>query len=482
MPRPNLPYVPPSSVLIIGSGVFGLSTAHALATRPSFSSTKITLVDRITHIKDGDMPSTDAASMDSSRIIRADYADPTYTRLADEAQAFWRQQGDGELGGGGRYSESGMLVVGVEGTGGMKYVKESYRNVKELAEEGGYGEKIVEYGSSEAVTGFLGTGAKGSGDWGYLNKVSGWANAEKGMAWLLDQVKRTARVEFVGGTVDSLVWDGEKGEVTGARLADGTTLGAELVIVAAGAWTGALVDLRGLCTATGQVLGYIDITEEEQEKLKDMPVVLNLSSGLFIIPPRDRVLKAARHAYGYLNPVDIPSSKVLQKKVSLDSKEGGELGTMRISLPRTSADSEPRLPLEAEVDLRRAIEQFIPISGLNDRPFSSRRICWYADTPTGDYIADYHPAWKGVFVATGGSGHGYKFLPVLGKKIVDCITGEGSETVREKWRWRDEGEVTIVDGVESVVTKDGSRAGYPGMVLDRELEGKGISYPNGNVN
>ena len=41
MPPPHYP----SSILILGSGVFGLSTALALSTRPSYTHTRITLLD-----------------------------------------------------------------------------------------------------------------------------------------------------------------------------------------------------------------------------------------------------------------------------------------------------------------------------------------------------------------------------------------------------------------------------------------------------
>lgn len=462
-------YTPPPSVLIVGGGVFGLSTARALATRPEFASTKITLVDRVTGDKDGDMPSHDAASMDSSRIIRADYADAMYSRLAAEAQEEWRKQGDGELGGNGRYSESGLMIVGEEGKGGIGYVRESYANVKAMAVEAGCGEKVVELGSPQAIRERLGTG-KGAGDWGYLNKNSGWADASKGMAWLLEQVKRTGRVEFVRDTVGSLVWDASKGVVTGARLSDGRTLGAELVIVAAGAWSGALVDLRGLCTATGQAVAFLDVTAEEEAKMRDMPVVLNFSSGLFVIPPNNGVLKVARHAYGYINPVDVPASTVLPKQVPSPGDKATSSGSMRISVPKTHSDMpDLKLPLEAERDLRRGLEQFAPIPSLRDRPFASSRLCWYTDTPTGDYIVDHHPSWKGVFVVTGGSGHGYKFLPLFGEKVVDRIMGKGSEEMREKWMWRGEGKVDVVDGVDNVVTMDGSRSGQLAVVLDRVM-------------
>lgn len=49
----------PSSVLIIGSGVFGLSTAYSLATKPEYKNTDITLVDRQS------FPSNDSSSVGS---------------------------------------------------------------------------------------------------------------------------------------------------------------------------------------------------------------------------------------------------------------------------------------------------------------------------------------------------------------------------------------------------------------------------------
>jgi sarcosine oxidase/L-pipecolate oxidase len=43
-------------------------------------------------------------------------------------------------------------------------------------------------------------------------------------------------------------------------------------------------------------------------------------------------------------------------------------------------------------------------------------------------------------VATGGSGHGFKYLPVLGKWIVDIIEGKelvgDDKQVGKRWKWR----------------------------------------------
>jgi len=366
-PRPPRPPRPlPGSVLIIGSGVFGLSTAWALTRRDAFRETAITVVDRST---DPDVfPSRDAASVDASRIIRADYSDPFYAALADEALAEWRKQGPDDLGGEGRYTESGLVLVADEPTAaapaapgqaakmtGMGYVKSSWANVAALAVDRPElrGQPCV-LPTADAIRDAVGTGGS-SGSWGYLNRASGWADADASMRWLLARVRATGRVRFVNGTVVSLRHDGDR--VTGAVLDDGAALSADLTILSAGAWSGSLVDLAGHAVATGQVLGYLTLTDEEQAQLQGMPVLLNLSTGLFIIPPRGRELKVARHAYGYLNPTT--SLLPLRASAMADGPEP------LVSVPLTAA-TRPDLviPSEGSEALRSALREMIPIPGL----------------------------------------------------------------------------------------------------------------------
>lgn len=463
-------YKVPSSVLIVGSGVFGLSTAWELTQRPAYANTKITVVDDAGACG-GEFPPRDSASVDSSRIIRADYADPHYSALAAVAQAEWRKQGDDDLGGQGRYSEAGLLLMADNPTAakkgkltGMDYTKESWRNVARIAREAGYpADRIQTLESAQALKEHLGTPGR-PGDWGYLNTLSGWANAGEGMRWQYRRVKATGRVNFVDAKVTELVTEGKR--VVGAKLASGNVLRADLVFVAAGAWTGALIDVRGRIEATGHVLGYIDITQDELDTLSKKPVVLNLSSGLFIIPPQEKVLKVARHSFGYLNPVTVPRA--------LPVSHTAPRAPIVVSLPMTSRSGGPgRLPTEADIDLRRAFRDLVPVEGLEGRPWKETRLCWYADTRDGDWLVDYHPGWEGLFVATGDSGHGYKFLPVLGDKVVDCIEGRGG-ALGDKWKWKPVPEGDRVgwetDGrFEGLITEDGSRGGYPGMILKDEL-------------
>lgn len=450
-------FSPPSSILIVGSGAFGLSTAWALARRDTFSECFITILDRSDPSKPDVFPAHDAASIDTSRIVRADYSDPAYAALAAEAQVEWRKQAaPTDLGAQGRYNESGLVVVAdtepdtasLEKTG-MDYVRSSWTNVLQLASGNrALARGIEELSSPEAIRNKLGTGGS-SGSWGYYNAGSGWADAEASMTWLFNQVKETGRVTFISGNVVSLQHNDIR--VTGVQLSDGNIVSGDLVVVAAGAWTGGLVDVSGQITATGQVLGYLELTEAEQEELGKMPVVLNLTSGLFIIPPRNRILKVARHAYGYLNPT------------SLSPLSSPNAATQQpVSYPLTHV-SEPNLmiPQEGANDLRRAIAEIVPLPGLAERPFIKTRLCWYSDTSTADFLIDYHPEWLGLFVATGDSGHAFKFLPVIGDKIVDCITRRCPPEFLAKWNWK--------TAATSVVTKDGSRGGTAGLILSDEL-------------
>lgn len=430
----------PRSIIIVGSGVFGLSTAYSLSQNPSYSSTKITVLDR------SPFPSPDGSSIDTSRIIRADYHDAAYANLAAQAQCEWRKQGLEDLGGEGRYSESGLVLVADSGVQGEKYVNGSYDNVCQMMRAAGDEEAITALGNREEIEEAVGTGG-GSGATGYVNRRSGWANAEGGMRWLRRKVEGTGLVEFLHAEVLELVKEGRK--VTGVRLKDGEVHGAELIILATGAWTGKLVDLRGRATATGQVLVYLDITPEEQEKLGKMPVLLNMSTGLFIIPPANNVLKVARHAYGYQNPTMVKNPN-------------GSAEMIEVSLPRTGVDDPNQyVPKEGEDDCRKALKEMIP--SLGDRPFTRGRVCWYTDTTTGDFLISYHPEFEGLFLATGGSGHGYKFLPVIGDRIVDTISGKCPEEFREKWAWPKE-------TVQDVSTQDGSRGGIQGLIFDTEMK------------
>ncbi|KAL4820814.1 FAD dependent oxidoreductase [Aspergillus spinulosporus] len=426
----------PDNILIVGGGVFGLSTALSLSKR--HPNSKVTLLEASPTI-----PNPHGSSVDSSRIIRADYSNPTYAKLASEAVDLWRTT---EWGHDGRYTQNGLLLVYPDGNSTARdYTTKSYHNVKQLGENAQFLPTKADvlkaapaYGETLQVAG------------GYVNWSSGWADAEAGVRFAKQKLDKEGKVRFVHGEVSRLLFSPvDNRTVTGVVLNDSknTTVTADLVILATGAWTAGLVDLRGRAVSTGQAIAYMRISDEEQRRLEHMPTILNFATGIFIIPPRNNILKIARHAYGYHNPKAVPVPSATPT---------GE--TMHVSLPEQGVP----IPLEGETAFRTALKQLLPTFA--DRPFLSTRICWYTDTPKGDFIITYHPSHPHLFLATGGSGHAYKFFPLIGEKVVDALEGKLAPELRALWDWPEAVDEAHFDG-----TEDGSRSGDKRLLLLDEL-------------
>ncbi|KAF3918825.1 hypothetical protein ABW20_dc0100728 [Dactylellina cionopaga] len=377
---------PPASIIIVGSGVFGLTTALSLSHRPTFANTTITVIDK------SPFPAADGSSIDSSRIVRADYKDGVYARLAAEALEVWRLPCDAAvdttaaeaaasddtddegnnrmkriyagIGAEGRYSESGLVLVG---DGDVEYVSKSYENVKsQLSAAGEAVDKVKFLPDKDAIVAAMQTGGV-SGSQGYYNPFSGWANAEATMMWVRKQCEGRENIRFITAEVKTL-WVGggqERSRVEGVVLDNGDMLAADITVLAAGAWSSGLLDLTGRAVSTGQVMAYVNVTEEEEKRLKNIPLTLNLSNGVFYFPPSKGVMKIAKHAFGYVNTVIVEG---------FDRKEG-----VTISRPVT-AISLPglRIPEVEEEMLKKELEDMVPM--MKGRVFAKTRMCWYTDT------------------------------------------------------------------------------------------------------
>ncbi|KAK6534507.1 hypothetical protein TWF281_005824 [Arthrobotrys megalospora] len=327
---------------------------------------------------------------------------------------------------------------------------ESYKNMKAQADALGVGESVRCLDDKDAIREAMKTGGV-TGSKGYINPFSGWADAQAAMVWVREQCKKRQNIKLVEGEVEML-WvkklseteEGGEGQVVGTRKVEGVVmkngdmLSADITVLAAGAWSPGLLDLAGRAVATGQVMAYVDVSEEEERELRDIPVTLDLSNGMFVFPPRGGVMKIARHAFGYVNST-----------VGEDWEKAGE--EVVVSTPVTGVSLPGvRIPKEDEDILEKGLGEMVP--RLKGREFKKTRLCWYTDTPTGDFIVSYHPTIDRLFLATGGSGHAFKFLPVLGEKVADGIEGKLEEGLRQLWKFRDP-----VEG--PVVTYDGSRNG-----------------------
>jgi N-methyl-L-tryptophan oxidase len=53
--------------------------------------------------------------------------------------------------------------------------------------------------------------------------------------------------------------------------------------------------------------------------------------------------------------------------------------------------------------------------------------CMYNLSTSNDFLLDFHPEMPGVFLATAGSGHGFKFGSILGRIVLDRLDGIQSD-------------------------------------------------------
>ena len=83
-------------------------------------------------------------------------------------------------------------------------------------------------------------------------------------------------------------------------------------------------------------------------------------------------------------------------------------------------DSDARVVTESSLDdLRVYLRQHIP--QLAKAPVLETRVCQYENTWNGDFLIDRHPHFENVWIAGGGSGHGFKHGPALGEYLSQRI-------------------------------------------------------------
>ncbi|CAG9981776.1 unnamed protein product [Clonostachys byssicola] len=409
-------------IVVVGAGVFGLSIALELRQR---AYKNITVLDRMLP------PVADGSSNDTSRIIRPDYVDTFYARLATEAIGLWR--------------ESDLLKPFYHPTG---FVLASEKARDEYLEHGKQvlsqqGNRFQSFQTTDELKSIRPELRDITFPFsGYISHNAGWVDAAGAVRAVAERLGELG-VSFVTGprgTMTSLKTN-QDSQVVGVIVAHGPPIPASRVILATGAWTNHYLNLDGAITSSAQPVGFIKLTPEEAHTLGNMPVVDNMTSGCFVFPPTPdtHVLKIARHSHGF------------ETSIAPDSQS-----ERRISAPKRDSNNAAAswIPEDADAAFRKALKQLVPIAA--EKPWARRRLCWYTETPRGDFIADHHPSLTGLFVVTGGAGHGFKFLPVLGRYTADCFEGKASEELQRRWKLHVD-EDKAPPG--PIVCNDGSRRG-----------------------
>ena len=70
---------------------------------------------------------------------------------------------------------------------------------------------------------------------------------------------------------------------------------------------------------------------------------------------------------------------------------------------------------------------------LADSPIVESRVCQYENTSNGDFLIDRHPEFENVWIAGGGSGHGFKHGPAVGEYVAARVTGASDPAVEPRF-------------------------------------------------
>lgn len=90
--------------------------------------------------------------------------------------------------------------------------------------------------------------------------------------------------------------------------------------------------------------------------------------------------------------------------------------------PAIDPDTGDRVPsAQAIADVRGFMKRRFP--ALANRPLVESRVCQYENSSNGDFLIDRHPQWENVVLVGGGSGHGFKHGPAVGKYAAQLVTG-----------------------------------------------------------
>ena len=373
-----------SRVMVVGAGINGVTSAIELNRRGH----DVVLVDP------GPLPHPLAASTDISKAVRRAYGtDENYTALADRSIKLWRkwnQEFGVDL-----YHEVGVMFVHRRKMKPGDFEHESFKMLQKR------GQKIERMNSAQLWKRFPAWNPELYRD-GVFELEAGYAESGRVVAALIGRARslgielrdnvRFSRLDISGDRVSGIVLD------------DGQRIAADSVVMAVGAWTPYLLPFtKEFFRANGQPVFHLEPKQPDLFTPERFPVFGAdiTTTGYYGFPlNRDGVVKIANHGPG--------------REMSPDSPE------------RTVTS-------EDEKNLREFLASTFPL--LADAPIVYTRICMYCDTHDGHFWIAPDPDRKGLTIAAGDCGHGFKFAPVLGEIIADAVEEKPNPILR-RFRWR----------------------------------------------
>ncbi|SCU92825.1 LAMI_0E12200g1_1 [Lachancea mirantina] len=407
--------VNPYDVIIVGGGVFGLSTAAQCIRRKK----AVLVIDKY------NIPSPLSAANDYNKIIRLEYDDRFYTSLAIEACDYWNGNGDELLPKGllhDVYSHCGRISI-VPPKESLRYAFEK-NSLKILQDE------FKRCLDVEEFQGDLTCGnkfpqlhnASVSPDQIRFNADCGIGYAAKSLTKMKEYCVSQG-VQFLEQNGVSRIIPGQ---LVTVETASGQSYKANKVLISCGANSSALLPLQGVIKATGLYVGHINLTLEECKRYANIPVVFNPAVGYFFPPDMDtRTLKICVSAAS-----------------TYDRESSGVKPRYRIEEPTIVQAHYDSITAK----IQRILKDYLPdllYSQSRLRDIVDLKICWISDSANSDFVIDRVPGQENVYVSCGDSGHAFKFLPNIGRYIWQRMEGNLTKEHQQRWQWR-----------ESVWTKD----------------------------
>jgi glycine/D-amino acid oxidase-like deaminating enzyme len=333
---------------------------------------------------DSELPHPLAESTDISKVVRMDYgADEDYTNLGEQALAGWRRWNatwPQPL-----FHETGVTFLSRAPMqpGGFEY--ESYAT---LTRRGHALDRL----DANTIANRFPAWRRGAYVDGYFNPQGGWAESGRVVAALAAEAQ-AAGVTWVRSRVSDL-----------SQLRD-----HDLIIVASGSWVPLLLpELAPVLRAVGQPVFHVRPPDASSFDAARFPVFgADISrTGFYGFPVnRDGIVKIANHGIG---------------------------------ITMAPGDERPAVTETSEAAFREMLRDTFP--ALIEAPIVSRRLCVYCDTADGNLWIARDPNRRNVVVATGGSGHAFKFAPMLGD-LITAIALDEAHPLAHKFRWRPDAAV-----------------------------------------
>ena len=379
--------------LIIGAGIFGVCTAIELC-KKGFN---------VGIINPDTVPHPLAASTDISKIIRMEYgSDGEYMDMAIASMQAWRSLNSilkEEI-----YHEVGYLVLSRNPLNDQStYAGSSLIQLKSRG-------KNPEILSQDELSRLFPAINSSSYTGGFLHREGGYANSGRAVELLLAYAESLGVESIIGEEVIKIQTSGNK--AIGICSSSGRRINAGHTIICAGNHTPYLIpELKKYMKVTGHPVFHLMPSNPDliNQQLSAVFAADISNSGWYGFPlhPLHKVVKIANHGIG----------------LELD--------------PRT----DERVVTEYDKnDLREFLRESIP-SLAKDEIVYTRRCC-YTDTLDGHFWIDNHPEIRNLTIGSGGSGHGFKMGPEVGKMIASKALGQAHKW-SGRYEWRDLNSNTI---------------------------------------